>query len=209
MRRTVKTLSLTTMILLAVMPASVLPQTKGTNNAIGDVQFELVGQVISPSPTAGHVLGYLTYINGLSEEESIFTSDPQDETTALFTLYTIVTSQRIINNGPFRVANRIGTSTIYLDTSPNGNFTNPDSFRDGTPIQTSDVRQQVVFNPSSGQFTATFVHTITSVTPFRIGDHNHMLGRIGQTFRVTLFGQLTTFPGHVSGFAVGPYLTRP
>ena len=51
MKRTVKTLSLTMVISLAVIPASVFPQGKSINNAVGDVQFELVGQVISPNPT--------------------------------------------------------------------------------------------------------------------------------------------------------------
>lgn len=208
MRRTVKTLTLTMVISLAVMPASVFPQGKSINNALGDVQFELVGQVVS-TPTAGIPFGYLTYINGISEEESIFGSSPENETTALFTFYDVVTTQRVINNGPFRIANRIGTSTIYLDTSPNGNFSNPDSFRDGTPIQTSEVTQHVVFNPSTGEFTATLVHTITSVTQFQLDNHTYILGKVGQKYRVTFFGQLTTFPGYIAGFAVGPYLTIP
>ena len=67
----------------------------------------------------------------------------------------------------------------------------------------------MVFNPTTGDFTATFVNTITSSDFFRLGNHNFILGKVGQKFRMTLFGKLTTFPGYVAGFAVGPYLTRP
>src|SRR5437867_2835889 len=130
MRRTFKTLTLTMVSSLAVMPASVFPQGKSINNAVGDVQFELVGQAtVRPPSTAGHLFGYLTYVNGISEEESIFSPGPQNETTALFTFYDILTTQRVINNGPLRIVNRTGPSTIYLDTTPNGNFSDPDSFR--------------------------------------------------------------------------------
>ena len=208
MRRMGKTLALTVVISLAVMPASAFAQGKSINNAVGDVQFELVGQVVS-TPTAGIPFGYLTYINGISEEELIFSPGPQNETTALFTFYDIVTTRRVINNGPLRVVNRTGTSTIYLDTAPNGDFSNPDSFRDGTPIQTSELTQQVVFNPSTGEFTATFVNTITSVSQFQVGSHTYTLGKVGDKYRTTLLGHLTTFPGYIAGFAVGPYLTRP
>ena len=210
MKRIIKTLTLTIMISLVVMPASVFPQGKSINNAVGDVQFELVGQaILRPPSTAGHLFGYLTYINGISEEEPIFSSDPQNETTALFTFYNILTTQRVINNGPFRIVNRIGTSTIYLDTTPNQNFSDPASFQDGTPIQTSELTQQVVFNPSTGEFTATLVSTITSVKQFQLGDHTYTFGKVGEKYRMTHFGQGTTPPFYVAGFAVGPYLTRP
>ena len=210
MRRTVKTLTLTMVISLAVMPASVFPQGRSINNAVGDVQFELVGQAtVRPPSTAGHLFGYLTYINGISEEEPIFISDPQNETTALFTFYNIFPQQRVINNGPFRIVNRTGTSTIYLDTTPNGNFSDPDTFREGTPIQTSELTQQVVFNPSTGEFTATLVSTITSVSQFRLGDRTYTFGKVGERYRMTHFGHSTTLPAYVAGFAVGPYLTRP
>lgn len=210
MKGPLKILSLAMVISLAVMPASVFPQGRSINNAVGDVQFELVGQAtVRPPSTAGHLFGYLTYINGISEEEPIFVSDPPNETTAVFTFYDILTNQRVIDNGPFRIVNRTGTSTIYLDTTPNGNFADPDTFRDGTPIQTSEVTQQVVFNPSTGEFTATLVNTITSASQFRFGDHNYTFGKVGEKYRMTHFGHLTTLPAYVAGFAVGPYLTRP
>jgi hypothetical protein len=54
-----------------------------------------------------------------------------------------------------------------------------------------------------------FVNTVTSGDFFSLESHNYFLGRAGQKFRMTFFGQPATFPGHVAGFAVGPCLTRP
>jgi hypothetical protein len=188
------------------MPASTFSQGKGSNNAVGDVQFELVGQFINMTPTSSQQFGYFTYINGISGADPLFTASPENETTAVFTFYNDTVNERVINNGPFRIINRTGTTTIYLDTTPDGNFSNPDSFRDGVPIQTSTLRQQVVFNPTTGEFTATFVNTITSSDYFHYGNHSFIFGKIGQKYRMTFFGQLTSFPGHVAGFAVGPNL---
>lgn len=193
---------------LVALPAVAFPQGRGSRNAIGDVQLELVGQFINLTPTSSQQFGYLTYINGISGDEPIFSTGPQDETTALFTFYNDTANERVISNGPFRITNRIGTSTIYLDTAHDGNFSNPDSFRNGIPVQTSTLRQQVVFNTGTGDFTATFVNTITSSDFFNLGNHHFVLGKRGQTFRMTFFGHLATLPGHFAGFAVGPYLTR-
>ncbi len=208
-RRTGRIVTLMVVIALLVMPASVFPQGKNSNNAVGDVQFELVGQFVNMTPTTSQQFGYLTYINGISGEESVFNPGPQNETTALFTFYNDTVTERVINNGPFRIINRVGTTTVYLDTAPDGDFSNPDSFRDGVPIQTSVLRQQVVFNPTTGELTATLVNAITSSDFFHLGNHNFIFGKVGQKFRMTFFGHLVTLPGHVAGFAVGPYLTRP
>jgi hypothetical protein len=52
----------------------------------------------------------------------------------------------VISNGRLRIVNRTGTTTIYFDESPNGDFGNRDSFRDGTPVMTMAYRQQVILD---------------------------------------------------------------
>ena len=42
---------------------------------IGDIAFEVVGQVTNPSPTTSNQYGYLSLINGLSAAQ-IFTTQP-------------------------------------------------------------------------------------------------------------------------------------
>ncbi len=97
--------------------------------------------------------------------------------------------------------------TIYLDTTPDGDFANPDSFRDGTPIQTSELRLQFVLDTLTGAFYVTSVHTITSSDFFNLGFDKFLHGKVEQKFRRTIVGHVTA-PGtspaaHLAGFAVG------
>jgi hypothetical protein len=207
--RTFSATFLAAAIMIATVSVPVFPQSKNSN-AVGDVIFELVGQAglpSSPPPTLiQSQYGYLTYINGISGTESIFGPGPQNETTALFTFYNDSVTERVIDNGPIRIFNRVGTTTIYLDTTPDGDFNNPNSFRDGLPVQTSVFRLQFIWNTATNSFTTTLVNTITSSGFFNLGNQNFILGKFGQKFRTTYLGQ-TNLPGppaaHFAGFAVG------
>lgn len=202
--RTTSTLILTAVLLLAGMSAPVFPQGK-TSTAVADVQFEFVGQVLNPSANASIQLGYLTFISGVSGIE-LFNAGPQNETTALLTFYNDTFTERVINNGPLRIINRVGTTTIYLDAAPDGDFARPDSFRDGVPVQTSELKHQVIIDTITGAFTTTFVNTIISSDYFGLGSQNVLLGKVGQKFRMTVFGHTNTASppaAHIAGFAVG------
>lgn len=187
----------------------VFPQGK-LSEAIGDVQFQFIGQASLPGapPTLAQTqYGYLTYVNGVSEAQSIFNPGPQNETTALFTFYADTTAERITNNGSIRIIDRTGTMTIYLDATPDGDFANPDSFRDGVPIQTSELRLQFILDTLTGAFHVASVHTITSSDSLNLGSGNSFLGKAGQKFRRTIIGHVTppaTSPAaHLAGYAVG------
>lgn len=201
---------LAVVLAFAAMSTPVFPQGK-LSTAIGDVQFQFIGQAGIPStppPTFAQTqYGYLTYVNGVSEIQSIFNPGPQDQTTALFTFYSDTVAERITNNGPIRIIDRTGTMTIYLDTTPDGDFTNPDSFRDGVPIQTSELRLQFILDTITGAFYVTSYHTITSSELFNFGSDNLFLGKAGQKFRRTIIGHVTppgTSPAaHLAGYAVG------
>lgn len=187
----------------------VFPQGK-LSEAIADMQFQFIGHASIPGapPTLVQTqYGYLTYINGVSETQSIFDPGPQNQATALFTFYSDTTAERITNNGPIRIIDRTGTMTIYLDTTPDGDFANPDSFRDGVPIQTSELRLQFILDTLTGAFYVASVHTITSSDSFNLGSGNSFLGKAGQKFRRTILGHVTppgTSPAaHLAGYAVG------
>ena len=98
----------------------------------------------------------------------------------------------MINNGPTRVINQVGTSVIYLDATPDGNFNNPDTFRDGLPGRTSRIRLQFVLDTVKGAFTTTLVQTIPASDAFLLGNHHFLLGKVGQTYRTTYVGHVTT-----------------
>jgi hypothetical protein len=178
-------------------------------NSEDDVSMELIGQLASSGASAFQ-FGYLSYINGI-DTATIFSGAPQDETTALFSFYNDTTTRRVINNGSMRTIDRDGTSTIYLNLVPNGNFANPASFTDGTPVLTANLRHQVIIDLVTGSFTATFALKVTSNDSFSLGDHTFRLGKVGQTLRLTFIGHLNTPAppaGYIAGFVVGGDLTQ-
>jgi hypothetical protein len=159
---------------------------------VSDVSLELVGQVINSAPgvtpATSVQFGYVSQLSDLP----IFNAGSQNESTALLTFYTDTTTSRVVNNGPLRIVSRTGRLTIYRDPSANGDFANPDSFRDGMPVLATVLRQQVILNTLTGAFTAHNVNTITSTSAFELGNDQVVLGRIGGRFHTAISGQLAT-----------------
>jgi hypothetical protein len=166
------------------------------------VTLELVGQVQSSapgvSPATSIQYGYLSHVGELP----IFTAEPHNESTALFTFYTDTTTSRVIDNGPIRIINREGTMTIYSDPTASGSFANPDSFRDGTPILVAELRQQVIVDTTTGGFTAQNLNTIISTSPFQGPSGMRQLGEAGDRFRTIISGHLNA-PGPPSAYMAG------
>jgi hypothetical protein len=192
-----------TMLTLFIMSAALMmaPSTNGQSvSPDGDVMMEFVGQTNNPSPTTAFQYGYVSYVKGV---DSIFSASPQNQSTALLTFYNETVPTQVITNGNIRIINRMGTMTIYLDTMPNGDFSNRDSFRDGIPVLTMALRHQVVLDTVASAFTATFINTVTSSETFTLGSQPVRLGEVGQKLRITIFGH-TTSPttSEMAGFAV-------
>src|ERR1700757_2351082 len=146
--------------------------------------LEFGGQ-FNNTPTTSQQFGYVSSITGLSP---IFSSTtPQNETTALFTFVTNATTDRVISNGSLRIINRTGTTTIYLNNAPS-DFSNPTSFSQGTPIQVSTYRQQVILNATTNSFVTVHMNTITETEPFTLNGQLYQLGREGRSFRTTYSG---------------------
>ena len=166
---------------------------------IGGVAFEVVGQVTNfppagaGQPATSQQYGYLSLINGLTADQIFTTANPtlQNEKTARFTFFTDAITERVISNGRLRVVNRTGTTTIYLHETPDGDFSNRDTFRDGTPVLTMAYRQQAILDagegisgvPGTGTFTVMNLLTVSAVQTFEIGSESYRLGRHGDQFR--------------------------
>jgi len=167
-------------------------------NEAEELNLEIVGQVQNSapgvSPATSIQYGYLSYLRGLP----VFTGVP-NESTALFTFYTDTTTTQVINDGPVRVIDRNGTLTIYKDSAPNGNFADPNSFRDGTPILVADLHQQVILDTTTSAFTARNLNTITSTRPLEAAGK---LGHSGGQFRTIISGHLNT-TGAPSAYMAG------
>ena len=161
----------------------------------GQILMEYVGQVINgtPTPASSNQFGNLHGVAGV---------DPSLQ----FTFYTEATTVKAVANGPLRIVDRTGTTTIYLASTP-GDFSNPDSFRSGTPVQVSTLRQQVIVDTSTGAFTVVNINTITTATEFLSdGDEIH-LGKAGQSFQTVLNGHLNA-PGMLPTGWFGGYAVR-
>ena len=187
---------------------------------IDQEMYEFVGQVKN-SPPAGPGLpatsvqyGYLSHVNGLSDDAIYLAGLPQNETSALLTFYNDSVTEKVTNHGSLRIVIREGTTTVYHNPSPDGDLTtpNPDSFRQGTAVLTTRWRHQVIFDtnpspnatdpPRTNLFFVTWWHTITSSSPFTLGNQTVSLGRVGHTFRQHLVGGVD-FTGKVNGKFAG------
>jgi hypothetical protein len=135
----------------------------------GQILMEYVGQVINgvPAPASSNQFGNLQDVAGV-------------DSSLQFTFYTEATTVKAIANGPLRIVDRTGTTTIYLTSTP-GDFSNPDSFRSGTPVQVSKLRQQVIVDTSTGAFTVVNINTITAAAEFVSDGKESELGRVGQS----------------------------
>src|SRR5216683_2536405 len=99
----------------------------------GKIAFEFVGQAtnFAPTPSAplgsAHQYGFLTAVRGI---DNVFTGSPHNETTAVLTFFNEATTAESFTDGPLRIVDRNGTTTVYLATAP-ASFADPDSFRSG------------------------------------------------------------------------------
>jgi hypothetical protein len=168
----------------------------------GQLLYEIIGQVINSTPTTSTQFGYYTYIKGI---DALFAGAPENETTAWFTFHRETTNLRVTVNGPLRIISREGTTTVYLNAAPAGDFTNPDSFRAGAPVQRSTLRQQVIVDTVTQSFTVVNEDTITSTSLFSINGRTNQIGKAGDVFRTTKNGHLNSpVPsGYFAGYSVG------
>ena len=169
---------------------------------------ETIGQV-NNSGSNSMQFGYAARVSGIDNAFSTNAATDQNESTARFTFYTEVVNLRVTTNGPLTIIVREGTTTLYLNSSP-ASFGSPDSFRSGTPIQTSVIHQQVIVDTFEKTFTVVNSNTITSTERFWLDGTEYELGDVGQIFKTRLVGVLTvrdgsTPPptGYFSGYSEG------
>lgn len=163
------------------------------------VIYEVIGE-FNNSGLASLQFGYFVDITGLND---IFSSTAtKNETTALFTFVSNATTFQVVNHGPFRIVDRTGTTMIYLNNGPS-DFANPGTFSQGTPIQVSNYRQQVIINTLTNTFVTVHTNTITDVETFTLNGVAYRLGQVGKSFRTNYSGQGNTPGGVPSGWFAG------
>jgi hypothetical protein len=163
------------------------------------VLYEVIGE-FNNSGLASQQFGYFADITGLNNVFGSTTT--KNETTALFTFVTNAMTFQVVNNGPFRIVDRTGTTTVYLNSGPS-DFSNSATFSQGTPIQVSTYRQQVILNTLTNTFVTVHTNTITSVETFTLNGIDYRLGQLGKSFRTNYSGQSNTPGGVPSGWFAG------
>ena len=163
------------------------------------VIYELIGE-FNNSGSASQQYGYLSSVTGMNNAFS--SSTTKNETTALFTFVTNATTFQVVKHGPFRIVDRTGTTTIYLNNGPS-DFTNPGTFSQGIPIQVSNYRQQVILNTLANTFVTVHTNTITSVETFTLDGVAYRLGQVDKSFRTNYSGQANAPGALPSGWFAG------
>ena len=164
------------------------------------VSLEFIGNVNNSGPNSNQ-FGYFSFVSQLPA----FNATPETAATANFTFYTEAVNQRVTTNGTLRIVDRTGTTTVYLTSSP-ASFADPESFRSGTPVQTSTLQQQVILDTTTGDFSVVNINTVTNVSTFYLSGQEYQLGKLGNRFRTLLRGKTNTAapPGFfMAGSAVG------
>ena len=169
---------------------------------IGEVAFTLIGQVTNTPPDVSDQYGYLPTIEGLT---GLFSGTPEDETTAYFTFYNDTRTVAVRHNGPMTIIEREGTTTVYYNEVPHGDFADPDTFRDGQAILVMDLKQQVIVDTITGAFSVVIGNSVTVANPFPNGGHQWVLARRHDNFRWALQGHLYATPppnGYFASYVV-------
>jgi hypothetical protein len=195
-------------ILVLAAIAAVGAAAQGTTHhaakvaVIHDLWFEEVGQFMNSGPGVTpetHIhYGYVSWVQGLSA----FTADPQTLSTARLTFFADGKTTSTTADGPLRFATRTGTITIYYDPSRNSDWTNPATFRDGTPVLVVRYRHQPIQSTLTSAVSLFSHDMIVATKPFAWGKGKVRLGAAGDTFDEHYTGQ-GNMPGPPSGYFIG------
>lgn len=123
--------------------------------------------------------GYFNYIHGLDENELYLDDSGKPESKAFVSLYIEARITRVHRDGPLLVYEALGQSTIFFDGTPDGDFSDPDTFRNGTPIATGEENNTFTFDPETGIGTGDVRLKQTGAWPFEFKGELIQFGEVG------------------------------
>src|SRR5438132_1681226 len=94
---------------------------------------------------------------------------------------------------------------MICDRAPYGNFNDPNTIRDGRPIRTMTLKQQVILDVVEGTFTTVNVNAVNEASSFLIGGDKFQLGGEHDQFRTLINGR-TNDTGTPAGFDIAGYI---
>ena len=139
----------------------ILPKVYAQDRTAGPVAAHQLGRVLLAADGTAQLIGYFAFIDRISG--SVFSGTP-GEATAFFTLRSSAFSPQPITNGNITVLLVTGeTLNVYLNSSPHGDWNNPDSFSGGQLVATLIRRQpEMVINVGTMSSTAGSLHLTSS-----------------------------------------------
>jgi hypothetical protein len=153
--------------------------------------IELIGK-IDQNAAAFNGYGYLTYISGIPDDQMFSDPTNRSEATAHFTFASTasLTARSVVET--IFMLNAAGSTTIYYNDTPAGDFTDPTTFASGTPIAVSSERFQNIINvqaPDTAIDTTISQFTETSATPFTLNGSDYQFGHVNLLLRLTYTGE--------------------
>lgn len=182
-------------LLLSCAPIVLASLHAGQNAWLGQARG-----FINPSTGTAQVAGYLLFVEGAPGP--FFSGNPS-EATAFFTLRsdTLSLSPPIANADVSATIFSPGTFTVYLNSSPSGNFASLDSFSSGIPIATFRRSTGMITSVNSSTGTSTFSAKLVSSQDFVFQGRTVNFGNLVPNGVTVL---ITTSPNFIGGTAAFP-----
>ncbi len=165
----------------AVLATSDQPRMVGVS-PLGTIDRRQVFQVLVNQRTGeAKAFGYFMYLHGLDENELYLDDSRQHQSKAFFTLYIQGRITRMHRNGRVLVFQLQSKSVISFNPTPDGDFSDPESFKHGIPIATGDENGSFTFDPEAGDGTGDVRWRQTSIGdgPFEFKGEPIQFGEVG------------------------------
>ena len=121
---------------------------------LGTINRRQIFQILINQLTGqAYAYGYFNYIHGLNEKDLYLEESGKPESKALFTLFIDARITRLHIDGPTFAYELLGHSVIYFNDTPHGDFSDPNTFREGTPIATGEENIVFTYDFPSGSGT--------------------------------------------------------
>ncbi len=150
-------------------------------------------------------LGYFTYVPGLEGTALFSAADPaqQNESTAYFPTFSSAQNVRITANGPLIIVDAQIHATAYFNPMPRATFSDPESFKQGTIVATSDDTVQFIFDLFTGSGTGVQTVNQTSASPFMFNSELIQFAEVGAKFTILVQGAFSLLHGLTRVFGAG------
>ena len=191
-------------LLAATVVAGLVGQAKAADRVPASrISEHAICRGLLAADGTAQVICYLAFIDGISE--SIFSGTP-GEATAFFTLRTdTITAQPILNGNTVVFLQSAGTYKVYFNSSPHGDWNDPDSFSTGRLVATFTRTPPLLVNVgtmASGFFSADLSNSNEFVFNGHTMSFKHLVPR-GVTWLLTITG--LPLPGPPGFVATQPF----